>query len=235
MNSYMPSGFRKSLFLATLIYITSTASGLYSQEKQIPDTSSRKYAKRYYEQYLNPETLSGMPKASWHENKGNKDNGTLYPIYNITSDWNTKGFSDSSICEVFREARKASRRPKKILERYNSGQETLILLHGGNLSPLEQEAMGEFSFYVQKTDSGTVLRVKDIYDPKRSGFGKIEKFIPKWMGRGKAEELFIQKAGNGSPYIMEGEWEIPESLIFNTFSDSSLKESSTPSAVKANP
>ena len=226
MLSYRPHSFRKSLFFVTLFYLTANAYSPYSQEQTaIPDTSTRRYSKKYYEQFLNPEMLSGMPKDTWYGDNGTKNEGKLYPVYDVTGDWNAKGFSDSSICEIFRIAKKASRRPKKILERYNSGRETLILLHGGDLSPLEKEAMGEFSFYVQRADSGkAILRVKDIYDPERSGFGKIERFIP-GIGKKKAKKLFEQRAGNGSPYRMEGEWIIDESLIFKTFSGPSSKKS----------
>jgi len=194
-------------------------------------TKGFKYAAKYLHLYIHPEMLSNNPKmTSWNE----KVPGS-YPVYNIAPDWNNAGFSFESLIKIISEAGSKAGNKNEILKRLESGKEALLLIKGRKLAPLEEYAMGDFSFYAQKRSSGKItIRVKDIYDFRSKkllftiGDNDAEKIISSSFPNGKIHKYSLFRVyylddsfwiEYGNPYIMIGEWEIDEATFYKYFSN----------------
>ena len=207
------------------------------------------YAYKYLQQYLHPEQLVSSRSAEWYGDVGTESEGAVYPVYDVRPDFDKEGFD---IDDTLQNGVSLARHKDKILELFNAGKETMILVEGFKNSPISFSAMGYFAFYVQKDlESGKViLRLKDKYDwflekdPTKSTSywieGDVSEFsnfgVPKESEQGDVKMVKWEDSthislcdgyldNTGQEYIMWGEWEITEELFLEYFGPNEVSSS----------
>ena len=192
---------------------------------------------RYLQMYRDPTILENASRSEWYGDEGTKRCGTLYPAYDASQDFIDAGFDTDHL--LLKSAKRA-KNPDKIFELYESGEEALLMVNEyGLYSPIEYEAMGIFSYYIQKGENGmATIRIKDRYDwfeeeqgPKQTVFGingppGETKGSSRNFGRSQIKyyrdggAIFLEDTaldGMGQAYIVGGEWDVPEGDFYEAF------------------